>query len=133
MSLLADMVCLARRNVGRLCSVHFDLVRPVVQFQWARVCRTGEQADMIECEFESAALPGQTYGLRFDGIAHYQSDNQDNLQVGYLVDVTVSGEPPSPHCKVRLDSPSSAATVAVEFDFAEWSVLTAPERREKLV
>ena len=124
-----EVVELARRSVGKLCSVHRDMIHGGIEFQWARVCQSDEEAEMVECELESAAVPRQPFGVSFDGVAGYRSSNQDNLQTGYLEDFRISGTPPLQHCVVRLDSPELDLSVSVEFDFSSWSYLIAPDRR----
>lgn len=98
-----------------------------ITFKWAWVCKTDEETEMIEWEFQSAAIPGEPYGLQFDGITQYKPGNQDNLQVGNLEDVHISGTSPQ-HCIVRMDALALDVGGGAEFNFTEWSVLIAPER-----
>ena len=128
MQSLAEMIAIALRKKGKLCSGHKDLLRPEVHFRWARLCKRDEEAKMVDCPLESAAVPGKPYGLLFEGISHYKSYNQDNLQVGYLADVKISGAPHPDHCVVRFASSPGDEGGEVMFEYTSWSVLVAPER-----
>jgi hypothetical protein len=86
---------------------------------------------MVACEFQNAAVPGQPYGVQFNGVSRYHPSNEDNLQVGYLSDLVITGVAPQ-HCIVRLDSQAGDPGGVVEFDFSEWSVLLAPDRHENV-
>jgi hypothetical protein len=124
----AEITSLVLQNLGKLCSAHWNTVAGVVCIKWARVCETDEEAEMIDCEFENAAVPGQPYGVRFEGIANYRSDNQDNLQVSRLVDFRILAGGPEGRCFIRFDD-SLDAVGAVEFSFEKYSLLFAPKRK----
>lgn len=122
---------MALGNIGKLCSVHRDQVHGGIRFEWAKVCQTYEEAEMVECEFQNAAVPGQVYGVQFDGVSRYRPGNKDNLQIGYLSDLAITGVSPQ-HCTVRLRYQAGDPGGVVEFDFSEWSVLLAPDRHENV-
>jgi hypothetical protein len=124
MRTLPVIVAMALQKPGKLCFVHLDLLQPMVRFEWGKIYKADEEGELAECNFISAVVPGKPYGLRFDGIQHYRSDNQDNLQVGYLTNVTLSDAPSSRHCVIRLDSHSN--DTSVEFTFEKWLELIAP-------
>jgi hypothetical protein len=128
MSNSADITRLAVEQVGKICSVHWDIVANVVRFQWARVCATDEEAEMVDCELERAAVPGQPYGARFEGVADYRAGNRENLQVSPLKDFRIAHGQPHSRCFVSLDGCGDLGG-SVEFSFSRVRILLAPERK----
>jgi hypothetical protein len=122
---LFEIANLALQHRGKMCSAHFG--PGGVQFAWARVCKTDEEAEMIDCEFEQAAIPGEPYALLFEGIDDYKSDNLDNLQVSQLMEFDVWESPPVNQCRIQFDN-SLNFVGAVEFSFEKYSLLITPER-----
>jgi hypothetical protein len=127
MSVSSEITKLALQHVGLLCSAHLDLIDQVVRFQWARVCETDEEAEMVDCEFQRAAIPGQPYGVLFEQLSDYRCDNLDNLQVSPLADFSMEANGPITKCIIRFDD-SLDSVGTVEFSFSKHSLMIAPLR-----
>jgi hypothetical protein len=118
-----DITKLVLQHKGETCSVHYDPAEQIVQLQWARTYADLEGGELMP----DAAVPGEPYGVQFEGIEAYKSDNHENLQVADLEDFQLAFAQPRNHCRIQLD-PNLIPDLggAVQFDFINCFVLITP-------